>query len=410
MRIIWYEVADSKTDPIELFSRLNIGKIPLTNSELIKALLLNHKNFLESEVNLQQIHIATEWNLFEQKLQNNSFWYFIFPSKNADYDNRIEYLFDLMKNKTNDNEYYYTFNKFKKNLDKEKNAVNIWKEVKDYFLRLEEWYEDRELYHYIGFLIEYGENINNLCEQSRKNDKNIFLEYIKMRITENIKDCFPLEELNYSNIDKNKIRKILLLFNITTILDAQETEIRFPFNKFKTEHWDIEHICSQADKFPSSFNEWKVWANDLVEFLEQTKDEKNKKQLDIIKKLKVINECENRSEIEDEIVNTITDYIQENYEKTTPENRDNISNLALLNVNINRMYGNAYFPIKRNIIIDKDKKGNFIPLATKNVFLKYYSGNAEKLMQWTQADADNYLNAIKDKLKNYTPQEDKNGK
>lgn len=35
VRIIWYEV-DSSEDGIELFERLNIGKIPLTSSELVK--------------------------------------------------------------------------------------------------------------------------------------------------------------------------------------------------------------------------------------------------------------------------------------------------------------------------------------------------------------------------------------
>lgn len=36
-KIIWYEVNDG-SNPINIFTRLNIGKIPLTNAELIKAL------------------------------------------------------------------------------------------------------------------------------------------------------------------------------------------------------------------------------------------------------------------------------------------------------------------------------------------------------------------------------------
>ena len=38
VKFIWYESADE--DPIKVFTRLNIGKIPLTNAELIKALFL----------------------------------------------------------------------------------------------------------------------------------------------------------------------------------------------------------------------------------------------------------------------------------------------------------------------------------------------------------------------------------
>ena len=43
IRVIWYEV-DEKEDEIALFSRINKGRIPLTNAELVKALFLNVNN------------------------------------------------------------------------------------------------------------------------------------------------------------------------------------------------------------------------------------------------------------------------------------------------------------------------------------------------------------------------------
>ena len=45
VNVIWYEIANNE-DPISFFTRLNIGKIPLTNSELVKALFLNKKSGL----------------------------------------------------------------------------------------------------------------------------------------------------------------------------------------------------------------------------------------------------------------------------------------------------------------------------------------------------------------------------
>ena len=46
IRVIWYEVSDEEqSSSIDIFTRLNIGKIPLTNAELIKALLLRRGNF-----------------------------------------------------------------------------------------------------------------------------------------------------------------------------------------------------------------------------------------------------------------------------------------------------------------------------------------------------------------------------
>ena len=41
---IWYEIP-STSKPIEIFTKVNLGRIPLTNAELIKALLLNKDNF-----------------------------------------------------------------------------------------------------------------------------------------------------------------------------------------------------------------------------------------------------------------------------------------------------------------------------------------------------------------------------
>ena len=57
-KVIWYEV-DSKKDAIEIFTRINMGKIPLTNAELIKALFLNSSNFPGSqseEIKLRQLN------------------------------------------------------------------------------------------------------------------------------------------------------------------------------------------------------------------------------------------------------------------------------------------------------------------------------------------------------------------
>ena len=52
-----------------------------------------------------------------------------------------------------------------------------------------------------------------------------------------------------------------------------------------------------------------------------------------------------------------------------------ISNLALLNISDNVALSNSTFDVKRNIIIEMDKRGQFIPFCTKMVFLKYYTSS-----------------------------------
>lgn len=87
----------TEDNPITVFTRLNIGKISLTNAELIKALFLNSSNFKtgnEDRMRLRQIEIANEWDNIETSLQNNKLWYFLSDEQKE--DNRIEYIFNLM--------------------------------------------------------------------------------------------------------------------------------------------------------------------------------------------------------------------------------------------------------------------------------------------------------------------------
>lgn len=146
-KVIWYEVEETENNnSIDIFTRLNIGKIPLTNAELIKALFLQKGNFSDTQASLKQIQIATEWDTIEQTLQDDSFWFFIYnPNNPLKYDNRIEYIFDLMKNREYDSEYYHTFNEFYKDFSKNEkpNIDKIWLDIKRFFLAFEEWYKDR---------------------------------------------------------------------------------------------------------------------------------------------------------------------------------------------------------------------------------------------------------------------------
>lgn len=80
--------------------------------------------------------------------------------------------------------------------------------------------------------------------------------------------------------------------------------------------------------------------------------------------------------------------------------KNNIGNLTLLNAEINRGYGNSLFVTKRKEIINKDKEGCFIPICTKNIFLKYYDTEGSSKTIWSKANGDHakYLTEIKDTL------------
>ena len=84
--------------------------------------------------------------------------------------------------------------------------------------------------------------------------------------------------------------------------------------------------------------------------------------------------------------------------------KDSLGNLVLLDSGTNRGYGNAPFPYKRNCVIERDRHGRFVPLGTKNVFLKYYSGMAASAMdavRWHTTDMTSYMEELQKRLNIY---------
>lgn len=377
-KVIWYE--SQTEDPISIFTRINIGKIPLTNSELIKALFLNSSNFVGSnaeELRLKQLEIATEWDYIEHSLQEDRFWYFLTSQKVE--TNRIEFIFNLMNKDIDINDPYSTFRFFSKTFRnaKQKTIEMYWGIIKGYFLRFREWFEKREWYHKIGFLVTINQiSISQLYEDSKNLAKIDFGYFLDELIKDSMKDII-LEDLQYQ--DKNDVRKTLLLYNILTMLNSPEDNSYFPFHLFKNESWDIEHITSIKDTVPDKNRE--QWLNEAKVFIDLSQED-GEYLLGRAELCNVNQEDEFKSLFED-IVSHFNSYLGD-------DAINDISNLTLLDSRTNRGYKNAVFPLKRKTIIDKDKSGVFIPICTKNVFLKYFSEYPPKISFWTEEDRKNY--------------------
>mgnify|MGYP003632122964 CR=1 FL=1 len=377
-KVIWYE---SKTEnPISIFTRINIGKIPLTNSELIKALFLNSSNFIRSnkeQLRLKQLEIATEWDNIEHGLQDDRLWYFLTGNKSQ--TNRIEFIFNLMNEEKDENDPYATFRFFSKlfkNSSQETIEVN-WKTIKGYYQRFSEWFAKRQWYHKIGFLVTVDAiTIDKLYEESNSLSKIEFGDFLDDLISECMKGIV-LENLGYP--DKKEVRKTLLLYNILTMLNSPKDNSYFPFNLFKTESWDIEHITSIKDTIPDKNRNH--WLDDAKVFIDIS--QKEGKQLYARSEKCNINN-------EDEFKELFQDIVSHFNSELGDDAINDISNLTLLDSETNRGYKNAVFPLKRKTIINRDKSGVFIPICTKNVFLKYFSEYPPKISFWTEEDRENY--------------------
>src|SRR5690554_7656774 len=392
-KIIWY--LSNEDDTISIFTRINIGKIPLTNAELIKALFLNSSNFNnnESKLRLRQLEIATEWDNIEFSLQDNKFWFFL--NQKAKSSNRIEFIFDLMNSEKDLNDPYSTFRFFNKKFSKGNHdeLVANWEEIKRYYQRFSEWYNERDLYHKIGYLISSDIiDIKELYEESDSYTKSEFKEFIDHKIKLDFKNI-DISELQYA--DSKNVRKTLLLYNILTMLNSDKDNAYFPFDMFKNENWDIEHIASIKEKIPEQNRN--QWLKDANMFIEEDND-LGKELKNRINKWTPEEELDKEKEFS-ELYYDIIDYF--NQKMGDDDDINDISNLTLLDSATNRGYKNALFPVKRKTIIDRDKQGVFVPVCTKNVFLKYFSEYPPKISFWTQEDRQNYEQDLENVLGNY---------
>lgn len=399
VRIIWYELGQSE-DKIDVFSRLNIGKIPLTNAELIKALFLRRGNFADNLASLEQVQIASEWDSIENKLQNSSFWTFV-SGCNSNYANHIELIFELIAG--NKQSKQTSFEYYTEVLNASKVPVSkIWLEVKQVFLRLEEWYDNHELYHYIGYLTSMGSSISEIYQLSLNKSKAQFVQALK----EKIKDSFNnviLDDLEYEPSNLKTIRKVLLLFNIETILCSSKAYTRFPFDLYLLDQWDVEHIRSRTEYSYKLYQESVL--SESVSYFE-SKYELNEQEQELLSEIKdlLLRMGDKKGDAYQQDFNELFAKIQKHFgEDKDLQKVNSLGNLTLLDSKTNRSYGNSPFVLKRQRIVQNDKEGVFTPIATKNVFLKYYSHHATDILVWQDKDAEDYMQSIQELLSYYFP-------
>lgn len=328
---IWYEI-DETEDPINIFTKVNLGKIPLTNAELIKALVLDKNNYIDGYES-ERIHRSIAWNQIEHRFQQESFWHFL--TNNATLDTRIDFLFNLYINggpsDGNVDKYstfYSIYKEYQLSESKPEYINQFWNSIQLLFEELNNWYMDLDKYHLIGYILSLNsKHILHVFDATRENKKSVAFTKLKELAYETIPELGTIATLSYGN---KSVRNLLLLFNLVTLINKGEKQYRFPFDIYKKEKWDIEHIHATADE--------------------------------------------------------------------TAEPDDSIGNLTLLDQNTNRSYQDAPFNDKRNTIIKIDAEGKFVPVCTRNIFLKVYSENLDNFDIWTEKDKSDYINSIRNEL------------
>ena len=429
VQVLWYEIAEEKEkSDIKEFQKINTGKIRLTDAELIKGLFLLRRNFTDGDKYIKQSELALEWEFIENTLHANNFWYFL-QKKGSDMPNRIDLLFNLIYKKqmlkdvaeeewedklkeideklqdTRQSEIFrFYYNRFEGKLGEElqHEVAEAWREVMELFRTLDDWFCSPTTYNYIGLLSQCGEDLCRLVlffdQMSETACREEFVDYLKSRISYHLRGVkVDTEKRRILNEYKehDNIYKILLTLNIHLLneqnrLLASESDVyKFPFDVLSAQNWDIEHVDSfhtNALKRDADKEEWIRTAMD--DRSEELSDEE---------KALVTQKLEEKGL--DEAINILKKNAQE--VEADAEIKNSIGNLTLLDAETNRSYGNSLFCTKRRIIIERIKQGVFVPVATQDIFAKFFDKKGTNRSLWTQEDMEAYHQYVYDIITNY---------
>ena len=422
VKVIWYKVdlnEGNESEKIDIFNRLNIGKIPLDDAELIRALFIQHitTSGSEREKAIEQSIFSNSWNEIETFLQNEEVWGFLQSKEDKKYANRILKLFEIVAQKEN-SEGRATFLWFENEL-KTKKAEELWENVKTYFGKIRYWFNDYERYHLIGLLVQIGIPLKEICNHSDKVTKSIFKEWLQTKVKEKFKPETIDDELEYGK-DNGKIERLLLLFNVLSAIETQGNQsLRFPFHRYAKTSWSLEHINAQHSDDPmKDVKNIGIWVNETVSELENISHLENldkiATEIDFLKTLrdKIKEEPKKQlSQSEQDSFNNAREKIKTFFVTETDgteESMHTIENLALLSGKDNSSLNNAIFPIKNKKIFQLEKEGSFIPQCTKNVFLKVYSKSYTPPYRWGKQDREDYISEIKRVFNDYFKEDENN--
>jgi hypothetical protein len=404
--LIWYEPPEG-TDQNELFRRLNVGRIPLTDAELIKALVLSKIGAGGSSVERQE-QVAVQWDSFEHELRDPELWAFITGS-DEQWPTHIDLLFRAMAGSADGKEQlpYWVFEEVRPRI--EESAANFWRDVVRMHGLITGWFHDRKLYHLIGYLIATGDRyeFERVVELARGRTHESFRLALADRIQHRVGQTHSsLNSLNYET-NRDKCSQVLLLMNVATVLGRDDESDRFSFHAHAKGSWSVEHIHAQNAAPLTRAEQWKTWLElhrRGIAALPGRSEDANK---DLFARIDdVIGSIDAREvgieakfrKLEEEILAVFA----VSGDPVLGDDVHLLPNLALLDRGHNSALGNSVFEVKRQEILSLDRAGSYMPPCTRNAFLKYYTDDADQQIHvWGPQDREAYFSEMRQLVSPY---------
>lgn len=440
VRVIEYHIEDD-SNPIDVFLRLNQGKIPLTDAELTKALFLQSDKYdaqLLPYVSPKLDLIASEWYAYEQQLSVPKFWHFISPYDAQSTPPSIRLLLELAaRDLQSETSYkdtpelwelkkythpcYTIFSDYLQGYSGEerlKKIGEIWERIYTIFGLISEWYEDQELYHYVGYLMctESSSSkritlLRKLLKQAKTCTAPEFKASLRREIGKKI-EAICLNELSYEERPAD-IHWVLLLHNIHQHIFTSE-QIRFPFDLYMKEKWSLEHIYAQQSE-PLRNREEQIGfiEEHIATFREDAFGDGEETSSLIVRLEDIRSQIQEPEKKESERVSLFEEALGlitafEVNQMGDTRSLHGLQNLCLLSRGVNSALSNRTFARKREIMREIMRERvmtatqEYIPMATRRVFLKYYSASPKDNAYWRREDAEAYMEHIRSVCKHYT--------
>ena len=404
VKLIINKVED-KTSEEKIFGNLNSKRVPLDGSDLVRAILItdvaNEEGKREADikniVRVNERRVKIGWELD----QINSWWsinevkgYFkSYIRAESEKTGKGVKLFKDEKYPINLLFLLFAEKRGEKTLSLELieqnqgNALGLYKEIIKLHSMLQDWYQDREIYHFLGFLFNNTRkeqlNFTHICRIWHECESRIaFKTHLKVLIKEKVfHDSVPNfadENLNWYNDEQGMLIKTLLLIDI--IHSIKPNQPFLPYSAFEKAENDIEHIFPQN---PAEIQQKKEY----IEFINSN----------------VLKIGENKFDLtnyDDKINDEVFLLEVENFirEQINGININSIGNLVLLYYSLNRSLGRISYAKKRARVIEYfNEEGEFIQPHTFRVFVRYFfdgKNENKELEYWTNNDIEANAKAI----------------
>ncbi|WP_281638271.1 DUF262 domain-containing protein [Flavobacterium marginilacus] len=402
---------EGTTSEEKIFGNLNSKRVPLDGADLVRAILItrvaNEEGKRESDikniVRVNERRVKIGWELD----QINNWWsrddvkqYFSnFVNVKSEEIGVSNKLFDEKKYPINNLYLLFAEKKGDKKLTLEliekhnNDALGLYKEIVKLHSTLQDWFNDRKIYHFLGYLFNHKSNktfnfntVWNLWEKCTTRDQ--FIEKLKGLMLEVVSIDNELINFTDSNVNwyydnPEKLVQTLVLMDV--IYSLKENHNFLPHFAFTKKSNDIEHIFPQNPKEVEKQKEY-------IAFLNKTYVGKNK-QFD----LKDFDSKKNDEKYQEKIILFIK-------EQTSSFKINSVGNLVLLYSSLNRSISNSKYADKRARIISFYNDGNFIQPHTFSVFVRNFNDDKDEnkdYEHWTNIDIESNAKFISKTIENF---------